>query len=190
MELYSFEGEGNELSVLVLEQDKATRIKDIGVPDGFRYMQLQTVVNTSDYKLNIFGRVVVVCSNDSLHKYQVDKITVVDFELPLPVSNLGSCEVVPMVALGRDKNSTDFMVVVREERVDLDKKFDQVEVYIGSFSAKYLLKKLELSQLHVNYEKMLTLTELPHDFILFAFGNYFQDKKRSGNSLCQLGVVG
>ena len=146
------------MSVLVLEQDKASRIRDIAVPDGFRYVQLQTVVNTSDYRLNLFGGVVVVCSSDSLHKYQVDKISVVDFELPMPVTTWGSCEVVPLVALGRDRNNTDFMVIVREERVDLDKKFDQVELYIGSFSAKYLLNKLDLSQLHINYEKILTLT--------------------------------
>ena len=84
------------------------------------------MVNTSDYKLNIFGSTLVVCSNDSLHKYQIDKITVQSYEMPVPESNLNQSEIIPVLSLGKDVNTTDFIMIFREEQTDLDKRFDQV----------------------------------------------------------------
>lgn len=78
--------------MLILEQDKASKLKNIEIPDDcFKFIQLHTVINTSEYKINMFGRKVVLCSNDSLHKYQLDKIVVDEFDLPLPMSSLESC---------------------------------------------------------------------------------------------------
>ena len=43
------------------------------------------------------------------------------------------------------------MVIFREEQLDVGAAFDNVEVYLGSFSPKYLLKKVDLGELYVNY---------------------------------------
>ena len=51
-------------------------MKTISVPDVFSHLQLTTTINTSEYKLNIFGNQLVICSNDALHKYQPEKIVV------------------------------------------------------------------------------------------------------------------
>jgi hypothetical protein len=137
--------------VLVLEQEKASKVKSIVVEDGFRHFQLKATINTSEYRLNVFGSRLVICSSDSLHKYQLDKIKIQDFALPLPATNLELSDIIPLHVVGKDSNTTDFVVIYREEQLDLDKKFDQVELYLASFSPKYLLKKLDLDLLHVNY---------------------------------------
>jgi len=62
--------------VLILEEDRANKIKTVVVPQVFDFIRLGTVINTADYKLNLFGNRLIVCSNDSLHRYQLDKITV------------------------------------------------------------------------------------------------------------------
>ena len=91
---------GSQLLILILELDKARKMKSISIPEQFTYLQLSSVVNTAEYKLNIFGNRVVVCSNDPLHRFQLEKIQVQDYALPLPESPLPRCSLVPVYSLG------------------------------------------------------------------------------------------
>jgi hypothetical protein len=103
----------NELAVLILEEDKARKMKNVPIPEEFDYLQLPTVVNTAEFKINIFGRKVVVCSNDPLHRFQLEKILVQDFPLPLPTSPFSRLSLLPVFSVGSDKTG-DFLIVLRE----------------------------------------------------------------------------
>lgn len=90
---------GSQLLILILELDKARKMKSVCIPEQFAYLQLSAVVNTAEYKLNIFGNRVVVCSNDPLHRFQLEKIQVQDYALPLPESALPRCSLVPVYSI-------------------------------------------------------------------------------------------
>jgi hypothetical protein len=126
-------------------------MKSVGLPEVFNYIQLSTVVNTSEYKLNLFGNKLIVCSNDALHRFQLEKIQVQDYELPLPFSAYRNCSIHPIFTLANEKNSTDFLMIFREEQLDSEKQMDEVEVYFASFSNKYLFKKFDLASITLSY---------------------------------------
>ena len=81
-------------------------MKTIPVPDFFSHLQLSTIINTSEYKLNIFSNQLIICTNDTLHKYQTEKIMVQTYDLPLPESSFTRYEVVPIVNFNNQKNNT------------------------------------------------------------------------------------
>lgn len=91
-----------------------------------------------------------------------------DLDLPLPLSNLKRVELFPLLTFGREVRTTDFLIIFREDLLEVEKDFDEAEIYIGSFSSKYLFKKIDLRQIHVNYERILTLSQVPRDRPLFA----------------------
>ena len=82
------------------------------------------------------------------------------------------------------------MVIFREEQLDVGSSYDNVEVYTGSFSSKYLLKQVDLGELHVNYERILTLSELPHDFPLFAVSATTAESLKGSPAIRHLAIMG
>lgn len=104
----------SQLIILILELDKARKMKSVCIPEQFAYLQLTVVVNTAEYKLNIFGNRVVVCSNDPLHRFQLEKIQVQDYALPLPESPLPRYSLVPVYSITNEKY-VDFLMIFREE---------------------------------------------------------------------------
>lgn len=113
VETFECGASGNELIVLILEEEKARKMKSVSIPEQYNYIQLATLVNTAEFKINIFGSRVVVCSNDPLHRFQLEKILVQDFSLPLPHSLLPNLAILPVLSLTNDK-SNDFLVILRQ----------------------------------------------------------------------------
>jgi hypothetical protein len=128
---------------------------------------MATVVNTAEFKIHLFGNRVILCSNDPLHRFQLEKIQVQDYPLPLPASSFTRLSLLPVLTLANDKGN-DFLVVMREERMESESPLEEVEVYFASFNPKYLLKKFDLTSLTVSCERVLTLSQLPSDQPLFA----------------------
>lgn len=167
---------GKELTVLILEEDKARKMKTLPIPEEFDYLQLPTVINTAEFKLNLFGSIVIVCSNDPLHRFQLEKILVQDFPLPLPASALPRLSLMPVLAVGGER-AGDFLLVLREEQAEGESAMEEVEVYFANFSPKYLLKKFDLAALTLSCERVLTLSQLPADKPLFAVLQQFEEGK-------------
>lgn len=74
---------------------------------------MATVVNTAEFKIHLFGNRVILCSNDPLHRFQLEKILVNDYPLPLPVSSFNRMSLLPVFSLTNDK-SNDFLVIMKE----------------------------------------------------------------------------
>ncbi len=128
---------------------------------------MATVVNTAEFKIHLLGNRLILCSNDPLHRFQLEKILVQDYPLPLPTSSFHKLTLIPVFTLSNDK-SNDFLVVMREERMESESPLEEVEVYFASFNSKYLLKKFDLASLTISYERVLTLSQLPSDQPIFA----------------------
>lgn len=62
-----------------------------------------------------------------------------------------------------------------------------MEVYIGSFSPKYLFKKLLISDITINYERILTLSSLPRDTPLLATIHQYEEAKNTFRNLAIIG---
>ena len=73
---------------------------------------MTTVVNTAEFKIHLFGNRVILCSNDPLHRFQLEKILVQDYPLPLPASSFNRMSILPVFSLANNKNN-DFLVIVR-----------------------------------------------------------------------------
>ena len=101
--------------VLVLEEERANKMKTISIGTDYNYIQLSTVINTADYKLNLFGENIVICSNDALHKYQLDKIQVISYPIPLPSSSLSRLQILPIYYYSKNNNNTDFLLIFKQE---------------------------------------------------------------------------
>jgi hypothetical protein len=116
-----------------------------------------------------------------LHRFQLEKILVQDFPLPLPSSSYSECTILPVFSLSNEKTN-DFLIVMREERVD-EAQVDEVEVYFASFSNKYLFKKFDLSGITLSCERVLTLSQLSRDRPLFAVLYQFEEGLSKSASL-------